>query len=408
MIEKSLATDGPGSAGGPGGFAAQLEACVQGLRGSLVGALAQLGADPASPRGLARILGLDKTLAWKLSKIARAPRAAAAVPHVPGPGGVRLLLAALKRSGVDRAAGEAVRRAFAEFDSLVALHAGDRATLAAMVEGADEAGGLASRKLSFQGNSATWGIRARTHFGAQFIAPSRDRPGRADIAALAGLVDLRRLRPEARWPLIFHVPYGEGMGLGAERPIDEAVQEDAEPPLLRRFCSDPLPAIEAVPVPGGTLFELSQGPVGNTAAFTCAFGFFARAHVLTHRTPGDEHAEHFLVLTTPCEVAQIDLFVHRELPFELPPELLVLSRMELGVDLPPAIQRRYRLPLDRPVQALGQGLTVAASAHVPRYLEMLGAVYERVGWEPEEFRGFRVELAFPPIPTVPMLRYPLL
>ena len=180
------------------------------------------------------------------------------------------------------------------------------------------------------------------------------------------------------------------------------------PPFLRRFCTDPMPEIEAVSVADGTLYELAAGPVGNTAACSAVFGFYSRADVLVHQSPGDEFAEHFVLLTTPCEVAQLDVFVHKDLPFELPPEALVRSRMELGLTLPPEAWRRYRLPITGPVHELGTGLAPAASPHVPGYLGMIESVHERAGWSADDFRGYRFELRYPPIPTIPTLRYPLL
>jgi hypothetical protein len=410
MNRKAVTT---GQSQAPPDFPTHVEECVQRLRGALVEALGQLGADPSAPRGLARLLGLDKTLAWKVSKIVRSRRAAAAVAHIPGASGVRILLGALERSGVDAPAVQQVRQAFAAFDDMVALHAGDRSTLELMVDSADSQSAddprqEASRKHSFQGNGATWGVQARVRFGAQFIARSPEVEDRGDIASLGGFIDLRRLRAEARWPLVFHVPYGPGQGFGTERPLDPLAEERGGPPFLHAFCTDPLPSIEALPVPGGTLFELSEGPVGNTAAFSCAFGWFSRADVTLHQETADDYAEHLIAHTTPCELLQMDLFVHRDLPFQLPPELLIQSRMEVGVDLPPSIQRRYKLPIEQNVEELGTGLTRAASPHVPNYMRVLQAAHDRIGWNPDEFRGFRVELRYPPIPTTPMLRYPLL
>ena len=47
----------------------------------------------------------------------------------------------------------------------------------------------------------------------------------------------------------------------------------------------------------------------------------------------------------------------------------------------------------------------------PRFLAavraLIASVCDRLGWKLEEFRGYRVVMSYPPIPTVLILRYPL-
>src|SRR6185436_18897639 len=126
---------------------------------------------------VAGFLRLDKNLAWKVARLAQSDDAVEAVRHLPGPAGVKRVLDAFAQAGAGPAEINAVRQAVARFDHMVGRHAGDRATLELLLAsgGREQLDGQrleASRKLAFQGNSATFGVQARVRFGLQILAPS--------------------------------------------------------------------------------------------------------------------------------------------------------------------------------------------------------------------------------------------
>lgn len=45
---------------------------------------------------------------------------------------------------------------------------------------------------------------------------------------------------------------------------------------------------------------------------------------------------------------------------------------------------------------------------VPRYGELVEAVFAKLGWDPSEFGGLRFEMKFPPMPSYAVLAFPLL
>ena len=396
------------------GFDEHVESCVQRLRGALTELMSSMDADPGAPQVVSRRFGLNKNLAWKLSKIVHAAHAADAVPHLPGPGGLEIALRAFERGGAPAQFIERVREELAGFDVMVELHAGDRATLELML-GSQSASHssdprmVASRKQAFQANGSIFGVQARVRFGAQFVAPSDD-PALLDTASMGGLLDFRRLRASARWPLMFNLAYNDD-GTPREQmpePIDRDGVHAGGAPLMREFCSDPHPELQSESVPTGTLYELAEGPVGNTGAFSSVLGWCARGFATRYKDELNDHAEHYLPLNVPCELALFDLYVHRELEFEMPPELRVLSHMELGMHLPASAGQRYRLPIDEKPQDLGSGPPIVATPHVANYGRMVQRVNERMGWDARDFRGYRFTWKYPPIPTVPMFCYPLL
>ena len=106
------------------------------------------------------------------------------------------------------------------------------------------------------------------------------------------------------------------------------------------------------------------------------------------------------------ELLIADLFVHRDLAFELPPEALLYSCLFSGVDAPWPARDTDRMPLTEQVHDLGRPAS-AATPHVPRYPQMLEVVYDRLGREARDFRGYRLLMPYPPIPSALVLRYGL-
>ncbi|MCI0548994.1 MAG: hypothetical protein L0027_17155, partial [Candidatus Rokubacteria bacterium] len=100
-------------------FADAFERSAAELREAFAALLGAVEGMPGRPLQAARLLGIDKNLAWKVARLARAADAAEAVRHLPGPGGVERVLAAFGRAGAGAAAIGGVRAAVERFDRRV-------------------------------------------------------------------------------------------------------------------------------------------------------------------------------------------------------------------------------------------------------------------------------------------------
>jgi len=365
---------------------------------------------PERPLQMARFLRLDKNLAWKVARLVEAADPGEAVRHLPGPTGVKLVLDAFAQGGAGESEIALVQAAVARFDRMVGEHTGDRATLelvlaSGVTDRPDAQRMEASRKLAFQGNSATFGVQARVRFGFQMLAPSAADRELVDVVAVGGLVDFRRLRTSAAWPLLSVSLYGaEGGGAGEVRHEPLGENRDGLP-LMLDFCSAPLPLIRAVPEPEGIVYELAEGPIGDTAASTCVFGWRTAAVGSVRGGPEGSLAEFMLTAETPAEALVFELYVHRDLPFEGAPALRATSSMHGRPRFPLAQHARYDLPLSEELEAVA-----APVAHplLPRHAELVETACARAGWRLADFRAHRLTLRFPPIPCVFTLSYPLL
>lgn len=397
-------------------FEDHVKTVVHKLRGDLGDILASIKLNAAKPQDMARQLGLNKNLTWKISRIVCEADPYAAIPHIPGKSGFNILVKSLQKAGVNSKVTHQVLNTVREFEQMVELHAGDRATFEMMLGNLTNDGeqqrSEAHRKLSFMGNSATWGVQAHVQLTTNFIAPNPDGD-RVDLAWISGLSEFRRLRHDVVWAMASArkaVDDGSLLPLGFIEPIDADYAKKHNVPLMSEHCSDPMPEIKTVSGPESMLrFELLEGPVGNTAAVTCLIGLFGRNFVTRYRNqePNDTVGEHLARLNTPVEVMIHDLFVHKNLEYAFSPKVAVYSQLA-GGPISSMTDRGHELrPVHEKVVELGMGTSGVVIPEMPNYRGLLQSVYDRLDWDAGEFHGFRFRMRYPPIPSLAALYYDL-
>lgn len=383
------------------------------VRASLAETLSQLGIDPTKPQVMSRQLGLDKSLAWKTSRLVSDDDPFAAMPRLPGRSGQKILIKALEQAGASTDALKSVQDSMDEFERLVEIHAGDRETLEVMVSSLSPQGAPerdeTSRKLAFQGNSAIFGVQARVQTTAHIVVPSQT-PDYIDLGIINGLVDLRRLRSDTPWAVAILRSYtdqGVEKEYGGVTALDGSHVKDDGLPLLSAFSSPHLPQMLASrTTDGGIRYELPPGPVGNTGACTCITGWISRAAGYLKRTPDDQFGEHAVHWNTPAELAVFDLFLHKSLTFAHKPKAILYSQLPGGAIYPRDGHGRGVLPLSDGMIELGSPPELM-TPELPRYRAMIEAGCKSLGHSSGDFLGFRIRMRYPPIPTMAVLRYSL-
>ncbi len=380
------------------------------LRAALSGVVARLPGSPQRPQDLTRALGIDKKLGWKIGSLVQASDVFEAARHIPGKAGLRKFLDAARGVDVPYALIEDVIRAEQEYERLVSVHAGDRASLEMMLSGVSAQGrerlDLDYRRLAFRANSYIWGIQASTQFRAYFLHASADDSDTIDVASVRGFVGLRRIRREVRWAIhqarIVDDDGVQRRSVLAEplEPGDQDVGDGLDVPLMRSFCTTPLPQTRRVQARRGYVHhELVEGQVGNTARATCVLGDVVRGSAPRYREEHNECVELVMRANTPCETLVFDQLVHEGLFGGFRPQLAVYG--ELGGETPPrfAAEGRVTLPVVERVVYLGRGPGALHVPEIPRYSELVQRVFERTGWDGSAFEAYRVKMVFPPIPA---------
>lgn len=395
-------------------FDEDLDRAFQGVRGAFTNLLASVQADPTRPQDLARRFGLNKNLAWRVSKLVTVTDPHAVISNLPGPASVGSFLRALEANGAPAEAISAAKEALERFDDMVELHVGDRSTLQLVLSSnaphkVPQEHLHATRKMAFQGNSSIWGIQARVRLASFFIAPNPDDPTWIDTASMGGLLDVRRLRADASVPLFLRFAYNDD---GTERsgPSPEPVDSNGSPDnplmLIHEFCSTPVPSFDPIAGPGYTRYQLSPGPIGNRGLNSWVFGEVSRRFAPIYRDEFNTFGEHAVPIQMPVEWLLVDIQIHKDLDFAQDPRVIAYSRLASG---PSAAGEAEcdRLPLAEQVESIGHEPPIVATPLVPQYQSMVQRVYERMGWSGRDFHGYRFTMKFPPMPTSIVLQHDL-
>ncbi len=392
------------------GFENHCKDVIDQLRAALIELYSDVGADPLGPQQVSRRFGLNKTLTWSLSRVMQEADALAALRHVPGEQAIGKLLTATAQGGAGEDAIERVRAAVRRYDELVDLHVGDRPTLELVIDSFGEGTDALerSRKMAFRGNSGIFGVQAKCRLAVGLLTPSKDDPGRLDMAMLMGYSGFRRLRDTVRWPLFKLRAWDADEALTGRRWQSVSGDSDRdELNLMREFCTDPLPDISLAQTSDGSDCILEPGPLGNPGAFSCFRGDLMRSAVPRFATPSDASGEFGAAITTPSEHLIFDIVVHKDLEFALKPELVVYARAfahrERTDDGDPA----WLLPISTPVVELSGHPPVVSTPLVPGYSDMIHRAQERLGHAPDEFRAIRAHMKYPPLGATVLLRFAL-
>lgn len=390
-----------------------IRSSLQEVRRSLIELYAAAGVDPDKPQEVARRLGINRNLAWKLTKVIQSQGSVVALNYLPGAQGMALALKAFTNELGPVVAITRVREALDAFEAAAQRHAGDRErlelTLESMGELERDSKAENGRELAFRGGSSVWGVQARLRFTSVFLGPSAQGPGKLDYVSVGGVFGFRRLNPGVRWRLAlsnFHDDSGQPLpGLDGFAEFEEKAA-GATPMIIREFSSANLPQIEVVKHPDGREFVLPAGPVGIVPSFDCCFGYIWRG-LPAYRDANNQYGSTATPISLPCESLLFDLIVHKDIPLAGRPEALVYGFPHGGAESPAAQTPSNLMNLRQEIQELPSRPVTVATAQLPSYTKIASRVYEKMGWNPDEFLGLRLQIAFPPMSTRVVIRWPL-
>jgi hypothetical protein len=381
------------------------------LRTALIEAYQALGIDAQSPREAARQLGLDKNLTWKISRIVHAGSDAQIAFHVPGDAAIGKLLTALRGVGTAPEAVSNVQSAFHDYQEMVEIHTGDRASLELMLDSMDEPGVdrlEKSRKLAYQGNRGVWGIQAGVRLSSHILTPNKSNPDLLDYVQLGGYVNFQRLRPGGGWPLLRLRGFNDDGTPSAYTMVPLEEEPDPSTPLLLRdFFTGTPPPIRVRSDDRGITYDLDGGRVGRTGVFSAFYGFIDRSGLTRYRDEHNEVGQLLSIVNFPMELLISDLIVHKDLAAQFEPSVRVFGRASGGIDDHERSDERQLLPLNESLTQLRPGLPLLANARVPRYTELADLAFERAGLDRNDFTGWRLCLPYPPMPSTVSITFSL-
>ena len=402
----------PKSRGGPppsgdadlGPFRRECDAAISVLRQALLELSEAAGIDPLRPQDVSRRLGLNKNLTWKIAKVLGGRDSLEALSVMPGSEGIDIYLRAFESAGVDATPIRSAREAFASIDDVIARHFGDRGQLELVLDGARADGNLEqSRRLAFRGMSGVFGLQAKVRLAANIISPSTEK-GKTDISLIVGLVGLQRLRPQTRLPVFRWAAGGASDRL---RPSPLFPGEHESDFLVREFSSFSEATVVSSSKDGVHVTELVDGPLGRIGESDLFFSSVARNALPVRRSEEDVDCELVTIVSIPAEGLVSDLFVHKSIEGLETLESSLHSTLARPLSNQPSERASSRLPVDVApllIEDPHRGFGVLA---VPRYEELIGQAFARLGQDLRDYRLIRVALAFPPAPAALLVRWDL-
>jgi hypothetical protein len=368
--------------------------------------------DTRAPAELSRDLGLDTKLGWKLHWMLSNADPFAAALFVPGRAGIGLFVEGLRRAGASPARLKEVEQAGEAFHRCVTRHAENRAGFDTLLGAhtSDDRANVEHRKLAYQGARSIWGIESRCNMLTYIVHPSADGES-MDIASVRGIIGCQRLREHVPWRVGRTVMRKPDSGVSSafrREPVDPALrgmQPGDELPVLRAYCTDPLPPIDRVPGPHGAVeFQLGAGPVGKRGRFDLITGEVVRSMQQRYAEPGDPPLRMRFGVRIPTQLAVFDVLMHREMFARSAPRVLMLSDLfasELGSQHQPADE----LPGAPPLEVLRASPEQTGLEDAPQFADAIDESLATLGWGPEGFDVFRVKMPYPPVPTTMVMEF---
>lgn len=385
-------------------FRADVMAASLRVRQALAAACASIGADPSRPRQFSRQTGWNNNLAWKVSRIVIGKDLLGSITLLPGRSGQRRILETFEQAGASSAEVKAVSEAMAQFEAIVERHAGRRDTfqkmLAEFVGDAQADQDEAFRKLAFEGNVAFWGVQARLRVSCNFIIPSAEGD-RMDKVSISGMVDFQRLRINLPWTIasVGDVDdFGKPLTTEGLVPLDPTVGP-GEPPLLRAFCSEGIPMVHVCPGENHLVhFRVRDGAIGAPGRFTCLLGWRRPALLTRWRSSRDRLSRYGILVNTPVEMLQYDLFVHRSLGFTVQSKVHVFSMLP-GEPVLMSETDRTELRITEKVAPLPMSPLDVTTPEMPEYPRAVRWAFEQLGQSAGDFEGYRLRVPYPMLAT---------
>lgn len=378
------------------------------LRRTLADLLEPLTGPDPRPADIGEVLGIDRTQSWRISRVLLTDDPYAILHETPAPKGLALIVDAAERAGAPTAAARAMRQSIAAFAGL--LHefpdgrAGLEGALSSRVPRAEEASLKAARKKITQGMGQLLGLRAAVRYVASILVPSPGHEALADVVAVAGYRDLRRMRIGPS-PVVFSGRTYTRLANAAAPALVTLEGADDPDPRLRLLddFSELTPEALSLEQSGEELrlVLMPDQPAVNEPITMFFAQRVARSldRSMAARGPGDPRHEivhHAPVL--PSDVNVFDTLIHRDLFPSADPPAVTLERFGFN----PARQvgkpddAAYRVDSDIDTRRLGWGVRRATVRAVPRLPELLETVFRRIGEDPQDYRMYRTTMEHVP------------
>lgn len=339
---------------------------------------------------LRRSLDLDAALGWQLHTLATASDVLRCGRVVPKAGAMERFISAARSRGLPEALAREVEEAYAEFESAVTEHAGDRETFDAILSAMRPQDGAALqriRRAAFKANAAVWGVSVRCTLNCVVFY---ERPtGEHDCLSIRGRVGLRRLHEGA---VVGMYASGRTWGGSTSPPEGEAGVAVDMCELLEEYCSTPTPRIDRVEMPDGNACDFLQlEGLGRTSEVTLFWRNLSLNFPGGSRTPPHGCTSPVAEST---ETMVMDLLVPRGWCDPRTAGVMITPEPS-RYTAPSSPAGPSQLPFEGKVEHLGSRLENLYTRYAPRYVEAVTRELAALGWAGTAFDIHRCVVRYP-------------
>lgn len=250
---------------------------------------------------------------------------------------------------------------------------------------------LEARKRLYQDAADVMGLSSDLGTNIAIIRPIEEDPKMMHGAYFGSLHGLRwDGRPQ---PIITQVNISRASEVGQSSNEQRHQLYDPNepyPPLIEAFCSRPMPVVSTRIVHDLEYVMVDPSPGSEQVDIAMCFPWEKRGHPLYKKVP---MWWSMFALRRPCKRSLCDVYLHRSMAVHAVPSV---GAYRWIADMPnPTQQWHERYPGRYTLELLGNGLTNADSRAWSRHREATQYVFDRLGWDPEEFVGYRCDTMYP-------------
>ncbi len=392
-------------------FAERLLPVANSLRGALQPLVESVTGGVMRPGKLTQRLELDKSLASRIFQALREDEPLEFLHRLPAPTGLRILVSASRDRRAPSKLCNACEVSIEAFQELIDTTPGGRSSIDGWISShsaaARERNEHRSKQAIHRAMSYLLGCHCETMATSLALQPSDDG-AHVDVFEIHQRYGLRRMRPSAPIALFSIYLHREAQS-DREQPWMETLDSELEfkdPTrfILDEYSSQPLPGIDVVERGEHHIFTLAEEQISIDAPVNLSSGYIVRHGFQRESSKDWSHESRAYLLNIPCKTLVRDIFIHEDLWPGMNPELDLRLPNPSGTDpqrLEGLLGRINTMEMNMPIEQLGKGLGRAAVKALPRHHQLLRESFERAGWDPERFRGFRTEVRYP-VPMITM------
>ena len=356
------------------------------------------------PSRLVSELDIDKSLASRLTRALRTVDPLEFMHLLPSPTGLGIFLAAARSAGISRDVCRAAEDSVDHFRFLLEALPGGRGTLdAAISTSSGEARERTERNAKqavYKAMSYLVGIRCESIATMFAIRPAAD--GRmVDAIDIHQRVGIRRLRPTAPLgvsSMRLHPPINGKTPLPFMETLDGALISEIQNYFLPEFSSPDLPEFHAFTEGSVITTALSETDPPLESPLDLTSAMVIRNVMERYRTERIHDEWRGYLLHLPCKTMVRDVFIHEDLYPGVVPDITLHIPSPKGAETvrhPGLHGKLNTLDLAIPVESLGPGMNGIAIRGIRRYPELVHEAFEKTGWNPTKFRGYRTRVTYP-------------